>query len=177
MTDSPSPARILASVATGAVAGAVGTVAMDLLWWRRSLQAGATDSFEEFEVVDADRVDTAGAPAQVVDRAIRAVGGRLDDEDASTAANAAHWTTGAGWGALYGASVAARGGRGLLDGPILGAVAWSTAYGVLGPLGIYRPIWDYEASTLWRDLSAHLLFGTATAVAVRAVPLPRRRRG
>jgi hypothetical protein len=30
-------------------------------------------------------------------------------------------------------------------------------------LGVYKPIWKYDLETLAKDLSAHLVFGTATA--------------
>ena len=32
-------------------------------------------------------------------------------------------------------------------------------------LGVYKPIWKYDLETLGKDLSAHLVFGTATAAA------------
>jgi hypothetical protein len=32
-------------------------------------------------------------------------------------------------------------------------------------LGVYKPIWKYDLETLRKDLSAHLVFGTATAAA------------
>jgi hypothetical protein len=35
---------------------------------------------------------------------------------------------------------------------------------VLAPLGIYKPITEYDRATLWKDLSAHLVFGTALGV-------------
>jgi hypothetical protein len=38
---------------------------------------------------------------------------------------------------------------------------------VLPLLGVYKPIWKYDLRTLGKDLSAHLVFGTATAVAFR----------
>jgi hypothetical protein len=36
---------------------------------------------------------------------------------------------------------------------------------VLPLLGVYEPIWKYDLGTLEQDLSAHLVFGTATAAA------------
>jgi hypothetical protein len=36
---------------------------------------------------------------------------------------------------------------------------------VLPLLGVYEPIWKYDLETLGKDLSAHLVFGTATAAA------------
>jgi len=40
-------------------------------------------------------------------------------------------------------------------------------YVVLPLLGVYKPIWEYDLETLGKDLSAHLVFGTATAAAFR----------
>ena len=35
----------------------------------------------------------------------------------------------------------------------------------LPQLGVYEPIWKYDLEPLEKDLSAHLVFGTATAAA------------
>ena len=48
-----------------------------------------------------------------------------------------------------------------------GAAVWATGYVVLPLLGVYEPIWKYDLETLGKDLSAHLVFGTATAAAFR----------
>jgi hypothetical protein len=36
-------------------------------------------------------------------------------------------------------------------------------------LKLYKPIWEYDAKTLGDDLSAHLVYGLATAAAFRAL--------
>ena len=48
-----------------------------------------------------------------------------------------------------------------------GAAVWASGYVVLPLLGVYEPIWKYDLETLRKDLSAHLVFGTATAAAFR----------
>lgn len=48
-----------------------------------------------------------------------------------------------------------------------GATAWATAYTVLAPADLYKPIWEYDAKTLWRDLNAYFVYGTVTALAFR----------
>ena len=48
-------------------------------------------------------------------------------------------------------------------GPPFGAVVWGTSYVILPLAGLYRPIWEYDIGTLWQDLSAHLVYGLATA--------------
>ena len=47
-----------------------------------------------------------------------------------------------------------------------GAAVWAAGYAVLPILGVYKPIWKYDVETLAKDLSAHLIFGTATAAAL-----------
>ena len=46
---------------------------------------------------------------------------------------------------------------------------WASGYVVLPAFGVYRPIWKYDAETLRKDLSAHLVFGTTTAAAFRVL--------
>jgi hypothetical protein len=45
--------------------------------------------------------------------------------------------------------------------------SWEDApgYVVLPEGGIYKPIWEYDAKTLARDLSAHLAYGTGPGAA------------
>ena len=52
---------------------------------------------------------------------------------------------------------------GIWWGPPFGAAVWASGYVVLPLLGVYQPIWTYDRTTLEKDLSAHLVFGTATA--------------
>ena len=55
-------------------------------------------------------------------------------------------------------------------GPPFGAGVWATGYVVLPALGVYHPIWEYDLTTLGKDLSAHLVFGLGTAAAFRVLP-------
>jgi hypothetical protein len=47
---------------------------------------------------------------------------------------------------------------------------WSSDYITLPLAGVYEPIWKYDLPTLYEDLSAHLLFGTAADAALRLLP-------
>jgi hypothetical protein len=47
-------------------------------------------------------------------------------------------------------------------------VVWGTSYIILPLAGLYKPIWEYDLPTLWKDLSAHLAYGIGTAAAFRA---------
>jgi hypothetical protein len=40
---------------------------------------------------------------------------------------------------------------------------------VLPRLGLYKPIWEYDRTTLAKDLSAHLVFGVTTAATFRVL--------
>jgi hypothetical protein len=50
-----------------------------------------------------------------------------------------------------------------------GPVVWLGGYAVLPLAHVYKPIWDYDARTLAKDLSAHLMFGTATSAVFAAL--------
>ena len=48
-----------------------------------------------------------------------------------------------------------------------GATVWAAGYVVLPAAMLYKPIWEYDVKTLAKDLSAHLVYGLATATALR----------
>jgi hypothetical protein len=56
----------------------------------------------------------------------------------------------------------------LKAGLLTGVAAFSTSYAVLPKVGVYKPITEYDNKTLWDDLSAHLVFGSAVGVATLA---------
>jgi hypothetical protein len=154
--------RILA----GAAAGAVGTLAMDLVWYARARRQGSDARFATWEVLrDVERWDDAPAPGQMGRKLIAAVTG--DDppvERAAAISNTMHWAYGASWAAGYALAFPR---RPWWAGPALGAVVWASDYVTLPLAGVYEPIWKYEVPTLAKDLSAHLVFGTATDAALR----------
>ncbi|WCO68167.1 hypothetical protein PO878_05440 [Iamia majanohamensis] len=167
MSSAPGPG-LAGRVVRGVVAGAVGTLAMDLVWWGRYRRGGGEDGFVDWDLATSTAgFDEASAPGQVGRRVAGAVGVELPDAAAATTTNVVHWATGAQWGALYGLA-AGRGGRpSPALGLLLGPTAWGSAYVLLGAAGIYEPIWTYDRETLARDLSAHLVFGLATAATYR----------
>jgi uncharacterized membrane protein YagU involved in acid resistance len=79
--------------------------------------------------------------------------------------NLMHWLYGVGWGGLFGLSVGSVCAARLRQGPLLGALVWLASYVSMPIAGFYKPIWSYDLKTLWDDLSAHLVYGSATAVA------------
>ena len=50
-----------------------------------------------------------------------------------------------------------------------GASVWGAGYIVLPAMKLYEPIWAYDATTLANGLSAHLVYGLATAAAMRGL--------
>lgn len=155
----------------GAVAGAVGTAAMDLLLYRRYRRAGGTDSLWRWELAGGVmRWDEASAPGQLGQKLERFVTGRPPpDSWARTTTNLIHWATGIGWGLQYGALASRTSRHPWIRALALGPVAWLAGYAVLPLAHVYKPIWDYDARTLGEDLSVHLVFGTATSAVFAAL--------
>jgi hypothetical protein len=150
-------------ILSGAVAGAIGTVAMDLVWYARD---DGDSSFPDWEVTrDVTSWDDAPAPGRMGRKIVQTVTGRdVPVERAAALSNFMHWTYGTAWTVAY-AAVARR--RGLWAGPAFGAAVWASDYVTLPLAGVYEPIWKYDPHTLWQDLSAHLVFGTAADAALR----------
>jgi hypothetical protein len=52
-------------------------------------------------------------------------------------------------------------------GLLLGASVWTASYVLLPLAWLYRPIWEYDARVLARDLGDHLVYGLGAAGAER----------
>jgi uncharacterized membrane protein YagU involved in acid resistance len=90
-------------------------------------------------------------------------GHALPPERAALMNNFMHWAYGIGWGTAYGVLAGSLPRSSKALGFPFGMVVWATGYVVLPQAGVYKPIWEYDPRTLWKDLSAHLAYGTATA--------------
>ena len=156
-------------VLRGAVAGVVGTIALDLVWYGRYRREGGESAFADWEFVrDLKSWDDAPAPGQVGRKIVRAVtGSDVPVEQAPALSNFMHWAYGVGWTAGY--SLLGR-RRPIWSGPAFGALVWSSDYVTLPLAGVYEPIWKYDVPTLWKDLSAHLVFGTVADATLRVLP-------
>ena len=163
-------------VRTGLVAGAVGTTAMDLLWFKRQRDAGSTTSFPEWEFKGINSFDEAPAPAQVGRIAARAVKVELPDSAAGLTNNVVHWSTGVTWGVAAALLRTVPGIGAIKAGFLAGMAAWTTSYAVLPKVGVYKSITEYDTKTLSKDLSAHLVFGTAVGSTLVVLGGRRRRR-
>src|SRR3954452_21114201 len=164
MAHSPSPARRLLR---GALAGVAGTLAMDLVWYRRARRSGSEADFAAWEIVrDVGSWDDAPAPGQVARKALAAVTGQ-DPPVARAAAisNFMHWVYGTSWvagyalalprrpwwsGAALGAAGSALGcpaGRGWSGRGWGRAVCSATSVPLRLP-AFHEPIWKYDVPTL-----------------------------
>jgi hypothetical protein len=165
--------RLKASkLVSGALAGAVGTFAMDLVWYRRYRAGGGDEAFTAWEFSKGlDNWEQAPAPAKVGRLLAKTVFHYdIPPERIPAVSNLMHWVYGTIWSAQLNLVLPPRVWR----GPAIGALVWSSGYVVLPALKIYKPIWQYDRDTLAEDLSAHLVFGAATDATLRLLPANRR---
>lgn len=161
----------LGPVLRGAVAGSIGTLAMDLLWYARYRSDGGDGSFPDWDVTrDLGSWDEAPAPGRMGRKIVATVTGHdVPVERAAALSNVMHWAYGVSAAMGYGLLVRGR-GRPLWHGPAFGAAVCCSDYVTLPLAGVYEPIWKYDAGTLYKDLSAHVVFGTAADAALRLLP-------
>jgi hypothetical protein len=76
-----------------------------------------------------------------------------------------HWGYGSSAAAIYGILAGSLRKPSPLYGLPFGAAVWAFGYVVLPEAGLYKPIWEYDAKTLARDLSGHLAYGAGTGAA------------
>ena len=159
----------LGAVGRGLAAGAAGTFAMDVLLYARYSRGGGKRDFRAWEFsADVSSWKEAPAPAQVGRRLFEGLFQKeLPPERAALVSNITHWAYGLLSGALYGIAVESLSQPRTWYGVPFGAGVWAVDYAVLPAAGLYQPIWEYDRKTLASDLSAHLVYGTAAAVALR----------
>jgi hypothetical protein len=157
------------AIGRGLVAGALGTAAMDALLFSRYRRGGGTDHFGDWETsASVSTWEQAPAPAQVGRRLVEGLFDRkLPPSRARLVNNVTHWAFGMLAGAQYGIIAGSQRSPRVLHGLPFGAAVWASGYAILPLAGLYEPIWKYDAKTLADDLSAHLVFGFATASALR----------
>ena len=111
------------------------------------------------------------ATARAAEAAARGVGVDLDDKGKATGGRIVHYTYGAGWGAAY-ALLSRRVRFPLIaSGLAFGGLLWLLSDEGLVPLfGLSKSPRSYPASVHLKALLAHLVYGTATAVAERVLP-------
>ena len=165
--------RTIRSLIRGVAAGAVGTLAMDTLLYRRYHHSGGQSGFLAWESSEGvESWEHAPAPALVAKRLLENMLQPRGLAEVCAAPQQRHplgLRTGHRRG--YGLVVSSREPR-IWAGLPFGAAVWATGYVVLPRLGVYEEIWNYDLETLAKDLSAHLAFGTATAAAFRLLTHP-----
>jgi hypothetical protein len=161
----------LGAVGRGLVAGALGTAAMDLLWFWRYKRDHGEDRFLAWELSSGlCSWEQAPAPAQIGKRLVEGVFQReVPAEQAAFVNNVTHWGYGILGGAQYGLIAGSLAAPRIVYGIPFGATVWATSYVVLPLAKLYKPIWEYDLGTLAKDLSAHLVYGFATAIAFDAL--------
>lgn len=167
------PSRVLLR---GAVAGAVGTAAMDLALFSRYRAGGGHEGLFAWETSEnVGKWDEASAPGQIGRKVVHAfLGHDLPDEWARPITNLVHWTTGVGWGVGYALISELTGRNNWKKGLGFGTVVWLTDYVVLPLAGVYKPIWQYDVKTLADDLTAHLVYGATLGLSFASFePLSR----
>lgn len=162
----PSP---LGAIVRGLVAGAIGTAAMDTLLFKRYRRDGGERSAEAWEFSEGlASWEEAPAPAQVGRRLVEGLFQiKLPPSLAPLVNNVTHWGYGILGGAQYGIVAGSLSKPRIGYGIPFGATIWASGYVVLPAAGLYKPIWEYDRRTLAKDLSAHLMYGLATATALR----------
>jgi Protein of unknown function (DUF1440) len=166
----------LGAVGRGLAAGAVGTLAMDVVLYARYRRSGGKRDFSTWEFsADISSWDEAPAPAQVGRRLFEGLfQKKLPPDRAALVNNITHWAYGLLNGALYGITVESLTQPRIWYGLPFGASVWAVDYAVLPAAKLYKPIWEYDRKTLANDLRAHLVYGTVTAAAFRFLsPLTR----
>jgi hypothetical protein len=165
------PSTPIGAVARGLLAGAAGTLAMDLLLYARYRRGGGKDPFPGWESsAGLDDWDDAPAPAQVGRRLVDGMfGTTLPASRARLVNNVTHWAYGISAAAGYGVLAGSLRNPRIAYGAPFGAGVWATGYVVLPAAGLYKPITEYDKVTLAKDLSAHLVFGLSTAAVFRVL--------
>lgn len=140
---------------------------MDASLYRRYRHDGGNAAFPGWESSQGlVSWENAPAPALVAKRLLEGVvKHEISPRYARVLNNATHWGFGLAAGAGYGLLLGSRRKPKVWYGLPFGAAVWASGYVVLPQLGVYKPIWKYDLETLGKDLSAHLVFGTATAAA------------
>ncbi len=142
---------------------------MDALLYKRYRRGGGKSGVEEWELSeDVVSWEQAPAPAQVGKRLVEGLFAvELPPTRARLVNNVTHWAYGILGGVQYGIVAESLPTPRIRYGLPFGATVWASGYVILPAAKLYQPIWKYDAKTLAKDLSANLVYGLATATALR----------
>jgi Protein of unknown function (DUF1440) len=155
----------LGAIVRGLAAGVMGTAAMDALLFARFRHGGGETPFADWELSKGiDSWDAAPAPAHVGKRLVEGLFQiELPAKYVPLVNNVMHWGYGIANAAQYGIVAGSLPERRIRHGLPFGATVWGSGYVILPAMKLYEPIWKYDRKTLADDLSAHLVYGLATA--------------
>jgi hypothetical protein len=142
---------------------------MDTFLFARYRRNGGGSSAKEWEFsAGVTSWEQAPAPAHVGKRLVEGLFRiELPPTRARLVNNVMHWAYGILNGAGYGIVAESLPSPRIRHGLPFGATVWASDYVILPAAKLYKPIWEYDAKTLVNDLSAHLVYGLATATALR----------
>jgi len=142
---------------------------MDALLYKRYRDGGGTSGVAEWEFSeDVTSWEQAPAPAQVGRRLVEGLFAvELPATRARLVNNVTHWAFGILNGVQYGIVAESLPTPRIRYGLPFGATVWASSYVILPAAKLYEPIWKYDAETLAKDLSGNLMYGLATATALR----------
>lgn len=164
----------LGAVVNGMLAGAAGTLVMDIFKYLRYRQTGGDSGVIDYEFMPGLRAwDRAPTPGQVGKRLYEGMLQRpLPERYAPLSSDLVHWGYGMAWGALFGLTVGstrlARGFKAIAGAPF-GATVFTAAYIILPLARLYKPPWEYDKQTLAKDLGTHLLYGAGVSATFAAL--------
>jgi hypothetical protein len=160
------PMTPLAAVLGGVLAGIAGTVCLDTAGYLRYRRTGGKQSPLEWEFAPIDSWENAPDPGKFAKKAVEGITQReLPDRWAWPVSTAMHWGYGSSAAALYGIVAGSLREPHPVYGLPFGAAVWASSYVILPEAMIYKPIWEYDAKTLARDLAGHLAYGAGTGTA------------
>jgi hypothetical protein len=165
----------IGALARGLISGAVGTATMDALLFVRYRRDGGTSRAVDWELSKGlSTWADAPASAQVGKRLVEGLFEvELPPTRASLLNNVTHWAYGIFQGTLYGLVAGSLPEQKVGYGLPFGAVVFAGDYVFLPAAKLYKPIWQYDIETLAKDLSAHLIYGLATATTFRLLSAMR----
>jgi hypothetical protein len=142
---------------------------MDAFLFARYRRGGGKSGFAEWESsAGLSGWEDAPAPAQLGERIVEGVFEvKLPPTRARLVNNVMHWAYGILNGAQYSLVAGYLPAPRIRYGLPFGASVWASDYVILPAAKLYEPIWKYDPKTLANDLSAHLVYGLATATALQ----------
>jgi uncharacterized membrane protein YagU involved in acid resistance len=156
--DEPEELKLGSRLVIGAIAGFVGTMAMTMAMRRLHRRLPAEERYPL-------------TPREIVDSGAKQVGVDLPSEAAKDVSTAAHFA----YGALTGAMLAAMNpDPRKKTGAAFGAAVWLASYmGWIPAVGTLKPATRHPPRRNFLMIGVHLIWGAATAAAIRELRLAR----